>query len=208
MNDERAEQLISKVIDGQATDADWSELSAQAAQTPELWRDLAESQRHQQVLSLAINEAVSVVGKIEAPTDRIDSLVADEARNRRTSARAWSGWAVAAVVAIAAFFNQYGMRAQLGQMNSNPSVLSAGWSADEAFDAYLDQGRKEGKVVGEMPSKVIVSTRENPDGEGYEIICLQQIVIREIVPDLLEVTGETPEGQFKLVPYTPKPSGF
>lgn len=207
MTDERADNLISKVIDGTATDSDWQDLTARAERRPELWRDLAESQRHQHVLSSTINEAVAVADAIAVPavsrSGRADGV---ETMARRTSTGAWSGWAVAAVIALAAFANRIGMQVQDNQ--SPTGVQTAGYSSDQAFDAYLNLGREEGKVYGELPSKVIVSAREMEDGEGYEVICLQQIMIREVVPDLYEIAEQNERGELTLVQYKPDPTGF
>jgi len=116
-------------------------------------------------------------------------------------ARAWSGWLVAAVVALAAMAGRFVPQAPQGPS----ATLAAGLTPDEAFNTYLDLGKKEGSVVGELPTRVIVSSQEAPSGEGYELICLRQIVVKQNVPDLYEFAGTDEKGQPTLVKFQPQP---
>lgn len=205
MTEQRADMLISLVIDGTAKNVDWNELTALAEVDPTIWRDLAESQRHQEVLSRTINEAVSIADQIAAPSSGSRSDREKDVLTPRRGPGAWSGWAVAAVIAVAALANQFGM---LTGSNGIQTAGIPGISMDAALDEYLRQGRENGLVVGELPSKVIVSSRPNPNGEGFELICLQQILIRQIVPDLYEVAGQDEQGQLMLKQFKPDPSVF
>ena len=207
MNDARSEMLISKVIDNSATDGDWRDLTALAETDPAIWRDLAESQRHQQVLSRTLNEAVAVADMIATPSNVFPGRGEDAAAARRTNTGAWSGWAVAAVIALAAFASRLGEQVRNSPSLGGAQVAGYG-TPDEALDAYLNLGRRDGKVVGELPSKIIVSARENPEGEGYEVISVQQIVVRQVVLDLFEITGESTEGRLQLERFKPAPTGF
>lgn len=207
MNESRMDILISHVIDGDATDSQWNELAVLAEKNPGIWRDLAESQRDQLVLSRAMNAAVEIAEDVSAPIEQIELLRQEEPRHRHVSrAGAWSGWAVAAVIALAAFSNRMGMN-----MNGspNPSVQTAGFlTPDAAFDEYLRLGQESGDVVGEIPTRVIVSSEKNPSGQGYELICLRQVMIRLKVTDLYEIAGRDELGQPMLVQYQPKPDGM
>lgn len=208
MNEARVDILISHVIDGDATDSQWNELAALAEKNPGIWRDLAESQRDQLVLSRAMNAAVEIAEDVSAPIEQIELLRQGEPDSHRHMSRAgaWIGWAVAAVIALAAFSNRMGMN-RTGSPNQN--VLAAGFSTpDAAFDEYLRLGRESGEVVGEIPTRVIVSSEKNSSGEGYELICLRQIMIRLQVPDLYEIAGRDEQGQPILVQYQPKPDGM
>jgi len=207
MNDARNDILISKVIDNSATDADWRDLTALAEADQTIWRDLAESQRHQQVLSRTLNEAVAVADMIAAPSHVYPERAAEAGDGRRTSTGAWSGWAVAAVIGLVAFASRLGDQVQNSSSLGRTQVAGYG-TADEALDAYLNLGREQGRVVGELPSKIIVSARENPEGEGYEVISVQQIVVRQVVLDLFEVIGESTEGRLQLERFKPAPTGF
>lgn len=211
MTEQRADMLISLVIDGTAKGVDWNELTVLAERDPTIWRDLAESQRHQAVLSRTLNEAVSIADQIAAPSSGSRSNHEKDVLAPRRGLGAWSGWAVAAVVAVAALANQFGMlTGSNGLQTASNGMQTAGVlpTMDTALDDYLRLGREEGRVVGELPSKVIVSSQPNPNGEGFELICLQQIVIRQIVPDLFEVTGQDEQGQLLLQQFKPDPSAF
>ena len=205
MSTQQADILISKVIDGNATEVNWAELVALAENDTGVWRDLAESQHDQQVLSRTINAAVSVSERVRAPVNRFDpdELSGNGARGRKLPASVWSGWAVAAVVGLAAFANNIGMNTH-GPLNQ-ANVFS---SADAAFQEYLRLGQKDGNVVGELPSRVLVSSKPAASGEGYEVVYLRQVLEVQIVPDLYEYAGQNEQGQPTLVQYQPPPEDF
>ncbi|MCH7546227.1 MAG: hypothetical protein IID30_07485 [Planctomycetes bacterium] len=208
MNEARVDILISHVIDGDATDSQWIELVALAEKNPGIWRDLAESQRDQLVLSRAMNAAVEIAIDVSAPIEQIELLRQREATGTRHMSRAssWSGWAVAAIIALAAFSNRMGMN-----MNGspNPNIIPAGFlTPDAAFDEYLRLGQESGEVVGEIPTRVIVSSEKNSSGQGYELICLRQVMIRLQVTDLFEIAGRDEHGQPMLIQYQPEPDGM
>ena len=208
MNEARVDSLISHVIDGDATDTQWNELVASAEKNPGIWRDLAESQRDQLVLSRAMNAAVEIVEDVSAPIEQIELLRQREATGTRHMSRAssWSGWAVAAIIALAAFSNRMGMN-----MNGspNPNVIPADFlTPDAAFDEYLRLGQESGEVVGEIPTRVIVSSEKNSSGQGYDLICLRQVMIRLKVNDLYEIAGRDDQGQPMLIQYQPEPDGM
>lgn len=204
MSNHQADILISKIIDGDATEAHWAELVILAEQDGGVWRDLAESQHDQQVLSRTINAAVSVSERVHAPVNRFDpdELAGRGSRGRKLPASAWSGWAVAAVVGLAAFANNFGLSTQTGNQTS---IIS---SAEDAFKEYLRLGQKNGEVVGELPSRVMVSSKPAPDGNGYEVVYLRQVLEVQIVPDLYEFAGQNDQGQPTLVPFQPQTDEF
>ena len=55
---------------------------------------------------------------------------------------------------------------------------------DDALNEYLTVGREAGRVVGEVPRRVLLDARPLPDGEGYELIYYRQILERSYVPEL------------------------
>ena len=211
MNEARVDNLISHVIDCDATDSQWNELVALAEKNPVIWRDLAESQRDQLVLSRAMNTAVDISENIAAPIEQIELLRQRESGSHPHLSRvsSWSGWAVAAIIALAAFSNRMGLNMN---GNQNPNVFPAGPAVfstpDAAFDEYLRMGQESGDVVGEVPTRVIVSSEKNSSGQGYDLICLRQIMIRLKVNDLYEIAGRDEQGQPMLVQYQPKPDGM
>ncbi len=208
MNEVRVDILISHVIDSDATDSQWNELVALAEKNPGIWRDLAESQRDQLVLSRAMNAAVDIAENVAAPIEQIELLRQRESGSHPHLSRAssWSGWAVAAIIALAAFSNRMGMNVNGPQ---NQGVIPAGFlTPDDAFDEYLRMGQESGDVVGEVPTRVIVSSEKNPTGQGYDLICLRQVMIRLKVNDLYEIAGRDEQGQPMLVQYKPEPDGM
>lgn len=205
MNESRVDILISNVIDGVATDSQWNELVALTEKNPGIWRDLAESQRDQLVLSRAMNSAVDIAEDVPAPLEQAELLRQRDATEARHTSRAssWSGWGVAAIIALAAFSNQMGLNTN-GSQNAGIGFSTP----DAAFAEYLRLGEESGDVVGEIPTRVIVSSEKNPTGDGYNLICLRQIMIRLQVTDLYEIAGQDEQGQPMLVQYQPKPDGM
>ena len=75
-----------------------------------------------------------------------------------------------------------------------------GASAAELLAAYLDKGRQEDFVIAEVPQRVLIETRPNVTGHGYELIYLRQILERTVVPDLYQFNHDE-SGQPTLVRY-------
>ena len=74
---------------------------------------------------------------------------------------------MAAIIALAAVSNRMGMKVN-GPQNQGGS--SAGFlTPDDAFDEYLRMGQESGDVVGEVPTRVIVSSEKNSSGQGYDV---------------------------------------
>lgn len=57
MSEQHVDILISRVIDGRSSDAEWAELEAAAGKNPDVWRDLALAQRDDRALRGAVEEA-------------------------------------------------------------------------------------------------------------------------------------------------------
>jgi hypothetical protein len=73
-------------------------------------------------------------------------------------------------------------------------------SAEEALRHYLDRGLAEGRVIGEVPTKLLLGIRPGPLG-GHELIYMRPIIERRRVPELWQVDGEDEVGQPTLVRY-------
>ena len=80
-------------------------------------------------------------------------------------------------------------------------------TAREAFQAYLDKGREEGTVLSTVPRRVLLETRPNPNGDGFELIFIQQVMERDVVPHLFQVQGLDERGRPTLAKYKPRPRG-
>ena len=201
--------LISRTIDGNATTGDWEELTALADANPAVWRNLAMSLRAHQAFARALNADVTVADAIEMPTvQRAAATIQlrDAGRHPAFLARVggWSGWAVAAVFTIiwvAGVLNL--MQNTAPQPNgSSPghNAMMVGASAAELLQAYLDKGRQEDFVIAEVPQRILIETRPNGSGRGYELIYLRQILERTVVPDLYQFNRDE-AGQPRLIRY-------
>jgi hypothetical protein len=68
--DEAAERellLISRVVDHEATPADWAELEAMSLADPSIWHRLAQAERAHAALSDAVEDAIAIAECVELP---------------------------------------------------------------------------------------------------------------------------------------------
>lgn len=117
-------------------------------------------------------------------------------RGRRVAV--WGGWAAAAALAMA-FVAQRGPNAPglngPGVAGEPSTVQTAGvgssiMTANDALKMYMDKGRADGSVLGEVPDRVLVRTTQDPSGNGYEVIYLRQIIERVRVDDLYRYSSD------------------
>jgi len=213
--------LISRVVDQDATAAQWSAFESAAAANSVAWRELAMAQRDALALSQAAHAAAARAATFSLPSeaDALRPIRLEEARRElerseasarqsagrhsdrhsggrfMSSTRGYLGWAAAAVLAIGFYsgrlnpsVNKPGVGAQtaglipgLGRGATEPSAT------EDHLARYLDQGYEEGRVVGELPEKVLI--RATPaamqDGSiGYDVYYVRQILERAQVSDL------------------------
>jgi hypothetical protein len=215
--------LISRVAAGVGDERDWRALTALAADHPAAWQELAIAQHQEASLRQMLADAVAVADRVEAPVHLLnDHGAARTNRGERTHepaafvfARrsAWSGWAVAALIALA-FVAQF---AGPWRQSQNPAGTGGGgpaassnaglgpMSAFDSFQNYLTRGQEEGAVIGELP-KVLVESRPAPNGAGLEVLYLRQILERTIINDVYELNGRDETGQPTLARMR-QPSG-
>ncbi len=210
MNQPREELLISKAIDGQATPSEWDELTAMAGDDPMLWCRVSETLRECTSFARAVNAFAGAADAIELPADepspgRLTRTSRDTAGGRFG---AWGGWAVAAVVAITWALGLF------GPMPTNQGIEQSGIASAELlrlapaadlFRAYLDRGRQEDLVIGEVPKKVLIDSRPASSGQGYELLYLRQVLERAIVADLYQFTAQDELGRPTLVRFEEHP---
>lgn len=192
--------LISRVVDGVATEADWAGLEQEAQRSPKLWRDVAIAQRQQLMLQQQVGLAVAVAERTElppsfatltqSPTPAVDPI---GVRTRFARVATWGGWAAAATLALA-FLSQ-----SPAKQTSTPSDQTAGFSldrlrgvlsSDDARSLYLDAGQRDGTVLEEVPTKVLINVVPSPDGEGGEVTYLRQFIERTKVNDLYQFSRD------------------
>jgi hypothetical protein len=210
MAQERDQLLMSRVVDGDATKAQWDELTALASRDPTVWRRLAETLRDHSSFSRAVNAEVSVAETVPLPLHRqAPAMLTVEPRTEAFAhVGRWSGWAVAAIVGIAWLAWIFNI-ADTGRSfdATAPAVNVAGMPAADLLQAYLDRGRAEELVIGEVPDRILINTQPAGTGQGYELVYLRQILERAVVPDLYQFQGHDERGQPILVRYEDQPRG-
>lgn len=195
------EVLISRIVDGEATQEDWNAFHLQANREPSLWRELAEAQQMHAELGEEVGVALAVSSLVDAPTH-----VEIERRfnNRIRMVGVWGGWLAAACLGL------------MWANNARPAPSSLGGAGSQAnlgdtLASYLNRGKEEGRVLGELPEKVLVSATPvtgsdgNDIGNGYVVVYLRQILERVEVKDLYQL-GEDDAGRQQPVPYDVPPA--
>jgi hypothetical protein len=193
-DDPRDDILINRVVDGEATPADWAELDVVAQRDPSVWARLAESQRSHASLQRAVEDALTVAELVDLPhpSERLE-------RAWDSRVRVWGGWMVAAIVAIAWAGNFAQIRAMRSAQGNADVTNNAGlagigaMSSDQLFQAYMQSGLADGRVVGEMPM-VMLESVPTADGKS-QITFVRPLVERAVVDQFYEV-GQTDAGKF------------
>jgi len=197
--------LISRIVDQEATVEDWTHLRDLAQDDPEVWRDLAEAQLEQAGLAEAIRPVLDAAENVDVPNHEVASV---RLTHRVRTALAWTGWAAAAAVLLAAIGLGGVELPSSTEPASRASVMPTDLgldSAEQALDRYLDLGRRENRVLGEIPERVVLHTAPVENGEGVEVIFLRQIVERRIVSDLYRSSTDE-AGRSVPVPVEVKPN--
>jgi hypothetical protein len=180
---DRRDELISRVIDGEASERDWTALRALAQHDPTVWTDLTATQRQHELLTDAVEEIGMLAEGVDIPEGEL--LTPGERFQRRMDGvRAWGGWAAAAAILLVWFT---GMPAPMGsdsgvQTGSVIPLNQGTIEPSKAFEQYLESGRQAGTVLGVMPQRTVLETRPSADGSGTEVLYVRQIIEREFVP--------------------------
>lgn len=189
--------LITRVLDGEATPEDWAAFRALAEREPSVWRDLADAQQDRAELASALAEVLAVADGVNAP---IEVHAGERLSLRFRTAGAWLGWAAAATLAIGAFVNRGVPSGAMTGTEAQANLFPIN-SAEDALKLYMDKGQQAGSVLGQVPERLLVSTRPSPEG-GYEVVFLRQILERQRIEDFYRV-GRDEAGRSVPVPYTP-----
>lgn len=217
--------LVSRIVDGEASEADWTTFAALAERHPLAWKVLAQSQRDNAALSLTVNVALHAADRVDLPSpDAAQLWTARRAAPARI--RTWSrlgavsGWAAAAVIAFAAYTGAISPRPSAGNpdaftqrplASSAPiptpaggAVQTAGWMPEDFVRGYMETGARTGQVIGELPSQPVV---EQPvvleSGQrAVKVVFIRKFVEQAVITDLARpVLDES--GRIIAVPVAP-----
>ncbi len=185
--------LICRIVDREASDADWAEIELLAAGDPGVWRRLAVAEREHAALTAGVSEALLAADRVDLPRVAIEATHRFHARWR-----AWGGWAVAALVALAWATMQGVMPASRTPGGQSAGLNWANLSPDQAFDQYLTRGIEEGRVLAELPT-VMVEARPTDAGDAIEITIMRRVIERTTVRGAYSV-GTDDAGRVRLIP--------
>jgi anti-sigma factor RsiW len=207
MNESRTDILINRIASSEASRGEFAEFEHAAVADPREWERLARLLRDELHMRSALASAID-----DDSTAEIERAI-DRSRNARSefAPRRWSGWAVAAVVALAWTVSL--MMNRTGETPVPPptsGVQLASLTADEALEQYLRAGESEGRLVRELPT-VLVETYPREDG-GLEIYYVRQILEREAVSRVYELAEDEHGGyvpvQIQTTSFTSLPSSL
>lgn len=186
MSSEELDLIITRVVDRRATASDWSTLESLAAKDPSVWRDLGATMRMDHELRRRMDQEVR---KSENISIKIERVVLHDRQKPRIGSHArrigsWGGW-IAAAVLIA--FSLRGGGTNTRQSDANLAGFSG--STRDILSNYLQSGKRDGTVVGEVPEKVLLNTTPAEDGGTY-VIFIRQIVEKVKVEDLYRISTD------------------
>lgn len=194
--------LISRVVDGRASGAEWAHLESLAARDSSVWREIAIAQRDQRAIEMIVGAAGDLAESVDLPFARPENRRASSLQRMRT----WGGWAVAAALAFA-IVGQYRGNSRSGahDQTAGPNIGSplqpvAYQTPDQALEYYRNEGRKTGVVLGEMPDQVLLAAEPAPDGQGYVVMFVRQLVERRQVKDVVGFHTRDELGKIVSVP--------
>jgi hypothetical protein len=206
--------LITRLLDGRAASADWRALRAQTTSDPQMWIELIDISELGEGLGQAVKAAQDQAARVELPTPATAithepgrTHTPNHARTRRADRL---GWLVAVLLGVGLVTLAVKPRLGTDALSGQARPAAAGFAtADEAMNTYLELGKAQGRVVGEVPQRIILESRALPTG-GREVLYIRQLIERAIVDDLYKV-GTDDQGRPVVVPDTAgtlAPQGF
>lgn len=184
--DHARDLLISRVIDGRTSANDWDRFRALALHDPEIWIELADTQRQHEALRCELSHAVGIADRVDLPGGPIDDSYT---RQRLGVVGRWGGWALAAALLLAWSLGNPVLPASsdstLPQTAGIPGAGLTGIGLEEAepeqaFEQYLLAGQRSGRVVAEMPEQMVIETTPRSDG-SIEVLYLRQVIERRVL---------------------------
>ena len=168
----REDVLIGRLVDGEATPADWAALDAVGAADPGVWKRLAQAQRAHARLEREVEDRIAVSELIDLPFD-------PHANGRSIAGRIgrYAGWAAAAVMALALFGVRFGLPQEASETAvAGISLESA--TSDELRRGYVETGMASGRVLGEMPLRFLDTAPAGVEGDGRHVYFVRSFVER------------------------------
>jgi hypothetical protein len=194
--------LTTRVVDREASPADWDALRRLAEADPGVWARLAEAQGEQAALEAALADAVRVADRVELPMPKRER-VAGEGVLRWVLP--WSGWLAAAAALLLAFVGPLRTPGSVPASSATtlpasamPTLLAQA-EPQQAFDRYVASGMARGRVVAQMPF-IVLEANELETG-GQEVLVVRRILERHFVDDVTRYNAQTDEhGSTWLIP--------
>jgi hypothetical protein len=174
----REDVLIGRVVDGEASTADWDALETVARTDPAVWERLGRAQRTHARLEREVEDAIAVAELIDVPSTHSLAIGTFHTRLRQ-----WGGWAAAAVIGVAwlGYAGFTGSPTPGNVARLGPVVQEL--SPDELLTQYMNKGQAQGRVMGEM-APVFVDARDLGADKGKEVYFVRPIIERTLVTDL------------------------
>ena len=148
--------------------------------------------------------AVAIAEGVAMPTLSVD-MQAKPVVIGSIGPRTALGWLVAALLALG-WGAQWLTPGSATSGNAANMLAPLTRTADAALNEYLDLGKKSGRVVAEMPERIVLESRPAADGNGYEVLYVRQVLERATVSaDDLYKLGVKEDGRTMLVPAGPPP---
>ncbi len=191
--------LISRVVDGLAGDGDWSALERLGDADPTVWRELATAQRQHAMLFGAVEREIELADHVEAPEVHPSVI-----RFPGASVK-WTGWAAAAAITLVWAAGRGGLGSAGNDGSYRPpadtaSLVPVSGAPEQYLQNYIDRGRQDGFVVGQMQSKPVVELRpvQVEGGTAYDVVYARVILERTRLPNVYRLTTDEFGGQFPV----------
>lgn len=174
----REEVLFGRVVDGEATPDDWSELDRMAGADASVWTRLAVAQRAHARLERAVDDVIAIAELVDVPPVRRLTVTTVIGRIRE-----YGGWALAAAVVLAWLVSR--PAAWVSDPGGPESTVIRAASPDEHYNRFVGAGLADGSVVRELAPRVVgVRPVESGGATRYEVLVERGVVERQVVDDL------------------------
>jgi hypothetical protein len=175
-----ADVLISRIIDHEAADSDWSSFERLAERHPTVWPRLLAGLRDDAALRAAMERRLGLADRVELP-----SLAA---RRAIAGWRGWTGWAAAVLLAVLWWGASWAT--DIAPIGLPPLEPGSGEAARVAgglpVDARRTRDTSTAELISELPLQVL-ETRRAADGQGLEVLYVRPLLERTRVDGVYEL---------------------